>query len=109
MDPSGDIHYLYIMTTDGSIWNYCIETEKCTEVLASTGKTGTDTPEDPETPVSVKGDADGNGKTDAADLQLILKTFLSDDENIPASCDMNDDGKINITDICMLKSKILGE
>ena len=109
LSTSGDIHYLYIMTTDGSIWNYCIETEKCTEVLASTGKTGTDTPEDPETPVSVKGDADGSGKTDAADLLVFLKAFMSDDGDVPASCDMNDDGKINITDICMLKSIILGE
>ena len=109
LSSSGDMHYLYIMMTDGSIWNYCIETEKCTEVLASTGKPESDTPEDPETPVSVKGDADSSGKTDSADLLYILNALMSDDSDISASCDMNDDGKINITDICMLKSLILGE
>ena len=94
-------------------------TEATTEATTTTVTTVTEAPvvttvttttvtEAPQ-PVVVKGDADNNGAINAADLVAIIqhlvgRTTLDGDKFTNA--DMNDDSKITIIDLIMLKNKL---
>lgn len=94
--------YYYFMRTDGSIWNYCYKTNSFKEKLSFDNENA----EEPVLPEKVKGDSDGNGIVNAADLMNLLK-FLFGEAEISDSCDINGDGKISISDLVLLKNIIL--
>ncbi|MBP0987942.1 MAG: discoidin domain-containing protein [Oscillospiraceae bacterium] len=60
-------------------------------------------------PIRLKGDADANGKIEIADAVMLLKYLLtSGDVSDAEAADMNEDGVLNVTDLTMLKTKLLG-
>ena len=66
---------------------------------------------DTEQPSPLKGDTDKNGTVDIADAVLLKKYLIkqADMESISFDCaDMDDDGRICVTDFLILKRKILG-
>ncbi len=58
----------------------------------------------------IKGDVDNNGKVDSADITLLQKYLANPNTAINKStADLNDDGKVSITDLSQLKSKVSKE
>lgn len=57
----------------------------------------------------VAGDCDGNGQIEASDVLLFQKYMVMGNENttMPFYYDMNDDGIINIADLCIIKDALL--
>ena len=60
-------------------------------------------------PVRLKGDVDANGKVEIADAVMLLKYLLtSGDVTDAEAADMNEDGVLSVTDLTLLKAKLLG-
>ncbi len=59
---------------------------------------------------SVQGDCNADGQFNSADVILLMRWMVSKEKNLPDkdAADMNNDGKINIADLCMMKSVLLG-
>lgn len=56
-------------------------------------------------PQSVKGDANGDGEVNIADVNAIIDAILKDDNN--QAFDTNGDGEVNIADVNMVIDIIL--
>ena len=57
----------------------------------------------------LKGDVDANGKVELADAVMLLKYLLtSGDVTDAEAADMNEDGVLSVTDLTLLKAKLLG-
>ena len=59
-------------------------------------------------PEEFKGDADGNGVVNSLDLVKLVQHLISVttiEGDAFRSADMNDDGKVSIIDLCLLKLK----
>ena len=56
----------------------------------------------------VAGDSDGNGSIDASDVLLLQKAMVMGGKNttMPFYFDMNADGNVNITDLCLIKDAL---
>ena len=66
--------------------------------------TGTTPPDDP----AVKGDVDGNGKVDIADVTALIDNLLADSASAdPSVADLDGDGKVTISDVTALIDKLL--
>lgn len=54
------------------------------------------------------GDINGDGTLSVSDLVELQKYFFGvPDNDEPSSCDLNEDGKVNILDICLMKKKLM--
>ena len=61
-------------------------------------------PDDP----AIKGDVDGNGKVDIADVTALIDYLLSDSASAdPIVADLDNDGKVSISDVTALIDKLL--
>jgi hypothetical protein len=66
--------------------------------------TGTTPPDDP----TIKGDVDGNGKVDIADVTALIDSLLADNSSAdPSVADLDNDGKVTIADVTALIDKLL--
>ncbi len=57
----------------------------------------------------VAGDCDGNGRIEASDVLILQKFMVMGNKNttLPFYYDMNDDGVINIADLCIIKEALM--
>lgn len=87
---------LYFLRTDGSIWKYNFETKECAEIAAGAG-------------TAVKGDINGDGGFDIADLTMLQKWIRNDDGSVPNwKCgDVNKDLLLDTVDFAMMKRMLL--
>ncbi|MGN0621334.1 MAG: glycoside hydrolase family 11 protein [Porcipelethomonas sp.] len=54
-----------------------------------------------------KGDANGDGKADSADIKALTDFLLAKTESLGGDADMNDDGVLNVFDLAMLRKTVL--
>ena len=54
----------------------------------------------------MKGDVNGDGEVNIADVNAIIDAILSNGNN--ANCDVNEDGEVNIADVNSVIDIILG-
>lgn len=87
---------LYFLRTDGSIWKYNFETKECVEIAAGSG-------------TAVKGDINGDGGFDVADLTMLQKWIRNDNGSVPNwKCgDVNKDLLLDTVDFAMMKRMLL--
>lgn len=56
---------------------------------------------------ALRGDVDGNGRVDIADVTSLIDLLLSGSTDVPASADANNDGTISISDVTTLIDYLL--
>ena len=90
--------YVYFLRTDGSIWQYCIETQDVQKMTAENSEI-----------TSLAGDANGDGIFDVKDIITLQRWLLHDGTSLPdwKACDFTEDQQINIFDLIMMKRKLL--
>ncbi|MCQ2460285.1 MAG: dockerin type I repeat-containing protein, partial [Ruminococcus sp.] len=89
-----DKGYAWFIRNDGSIWRYCFETQESVRMSEESTQT------------IVSGDANGDGAFNISDAVTLQNWLLSvsDTELINwKAVDLNDDGEINVFDLCMMK------
>ncbi len=91
--------YVYFLRKDGSLWQYCLETEEVIEAVSE------------QVEKTLKGDANRDGVCNVADVIALHKwlhhyEIAISDRN---ACDLNNDGVVNIFDFIQLKRLLLSE
>ncbi|MBQ6040916.1 MAG: dockerin type I repeat-containing protein [Oscillospiraceae bacterium] len=83
---------LYFVRTDGSIWKYCFETNDCKELASVTES-------------AVKGDINGDGKLDVADMTLLRKYLDNESVEITRwkAGDLNKDCILDSIDLALMR------
>ena len=102
-DTAQDNGYVYFLRTDGSIWQYNLDTKQWKESLAGII---------PVEKKEVKGDVNDDGELSIADIVLFQKwllgvpgTHLADWE----AGNLCDDDRLDTFDLCMMRKELLSE
>ena len=60
------------------------------------------------TPTVVKGDADGDGDVDNADVAKVIAYAVGKEASVSSNADVNGDGKVDVADAYKISQKVLG-
>ena len=90
--------YAYFLRTDGTLWQYCLETEEVQQITETS-----------RTPEFLKGDANGDGIFSAQDIIQLQKWLKHDGTTLSnwKACDLNEDQILNIYDWILMKRLLL--
>ena len=102
-DTEEDNGYVYFLRTDGSIWQYNLDTKQWNEALAGI------LPVEKE---NAKGDVNGDGELSVADIVLFQKWLLGVPDTHLADWkagNLCDDDRLDTFDLCMMRKELLSE
>lgn len=101
-DTAQEHGYVYFLRTDGSIWQYNLDTQQWQETIAGT------TPI--VVPEKVKGDVNADGLFNVSDVVLLQKWLLTEPNTELKdwkAADFFNDNILDVFDLCVMKSELL--
>lgn len=101
-DTAQEHGYVYFLRTDGSIWQYNLDTQQWQETIAGTAPI--------VVPEKIKGDVNADGFFNVSDVVLLQKWLLA----VPntelkdwKAADLCDDNALNVFDLCIMKRELM--
>lgn len=97
-----DHGYVYFLRTDGSIWQYDLDTQQWQETTAGTAPI--------VVPEKVKGDVNADGSFNVSDVVLLQKWLLAEPDielKDWKSADFCNDNVLDVFDLCIMKRELL--
>lgn len=103
--PSGSNYKIIVETTDDTLEDFYID-----EAIGAVAGTQIDGPGQPDIKPALLGDADMDGKITAFDFVIARKAYLGEitDKSVLRNLDVDQSGKIEVNDIVLLHSFIIG-
>lgn len=101
-DTAIDHGYVYFLRTDGSIWQYDLDTQQWQEATAGTAPI--------VVPEKIKGDVNADGAFNISDVVLLQKWLLAvPDTELKdwKAADLCDDNVLDVFDLCIMKRELL--